>query len=223
MLYGAAEFSRDTDLAILADTENLERLRAALAELQADCIAVPPFEMKYLEMGLAAHFRCRHPDAENMRIDIMSKMRGVDLFPELWARRTTIEFQGTTIETLSLPDLVSAKKTQRDKYWPMITRLIEANYFSNRIEPTNGQVTFWLSELRTPVLLIEVAQKFPDVCERLKPQRSLLEFATTGDEGAVRIALHKEEVIEREKDQQYWLPLRDELQRLRREAHSSKN
>lgn len=29
MFYGAAEFSRDTDLAILADAANLSRLRAA--------------------------------------------------------------------------------------------------------------------------------------------------------------------------------------------------
>ena len=43
VFYGAAEFSRDTDLAILADAVNLTRLRNALAELQAELIAVPPF------------------------------------------------------------------------------------------------------------------------------------------------------------------------------------
>jgi len=41
VLYGAAEFSRDTDLAVLASSENLDRLRAALAELNATVIAVP--------------------------------------------------------------------------------------------------------------------------------------------------------------------------------------
>ena len=35
VFYGAAEFSRDTDLAILADAANLARLRKALAELQS--------------------------------------------------------------------------------------------------------------------------------------------------------------------------------------------
>jgi hypothetical protein len=44
VFYGAAEFSRDTALAILADAGNLARLRRALAELQAECIAVPPFQ-----------------------------------------------------------------------------------------------------------------------------------------------------------------------------------
>jgi hypothetical protein len=42
VLYGAAEFSRDTDLLILADAGNLKRLRQALAELGAEVIAVPP-------------------------------------------------------------------------------------------------------------------------------------------------------------------------------------
>src|ERR1035441_3924430 len=41
VFYGAAEFSRDTDLAIVADAVNLARLRKALAELQAAPIAVP--------------------------------------------------------------------------------------------------------------------------------------------------------------------------------------
>ena len=61
VLYGGAEFSRDTDLLVLADDENLECLAAALDALEADVIAV-----------------------------------------------------------LSLRDLVTAKKTQRDEDWPTI-------------------------------------------------------------------------------------------------------
>src|ERR1043165_4849924 len=90
VFYGAAEFSRDTDLAILANSENLTKLKRALQDLQADVIAVPPFETKYLRKGHAIHFRCNHPDASGMRIDVMTKMRGVDSFPKLWARRTTV-------------------------------------------------------------------------------------------------------------------------------------
>lgn len=43
VFYGAAEFSRDSDFAILAETENLERLGEAMDSLQAEVIAVPPF------------------------------------------------------------------------------------------------------------------------------------------------------------------------------------
>jgi hypothetical protein len=35
VFYGAAEFSRNADLVIVADSENLDRLRAALGELKA--------------------------------------------------------------------------------------------------------------------------------------------------------------------------------------------
>ena len=77
VLYGAAEFSRDTDLAILASPANFKRLSAALDDLRAHVIAVPPFESKYLRRGLAVHFRCQDPEAAGMRIHVMTKMRGV--------------------------------------------------------------------------------------------------------------------------------------------------
>ena len=78
VLYGAAEFSRDTDFAVLAEQENLDLLRRALADLQAETIAVPPFEKGYLDRGHAVHFRCSHPDALGLRIDIMARMRGTE-------------------------------------------------------------------------------------------------------------------------------------------------
>ncbi|MBF0545785.1 MAG: hypothetical protein HQM08_15185 [Candidatus Riflebacteria bacterium] len=43
VLYGGAEFSRDTDLAIFCQSENLQKLQAAMNELHAKVIAVPPF------------------------------------------------------------------------------------------------------------------------------------------------------------------------------------
>ena len=148
VLYGAAEFSRDADFAVLVDPENLVRLREALDELQAETVAVPPFDSEFLERGHAVHFRCRHPEAMGMRVDLMAKMRGVDAFPVLWERRTTAELEGgLEVDLLGLGDLVRAKKTQRDKDWPMIRRLVEANYFSNRAEPTREQICFWLEEL----------------------------------------------------------------------------
>lgn len=50
---------------------------------------------------------------------------------------------GTLCDLLSLPDPVQAKKTQRDKDWPMIRRLLESNYFANLAAPSPEQVTFW--------------------------------------------------------------------------------
>ena len=68
VFYGAAEFSRDTDLLLLLDADNLERLHRALRELQAECIAVPPLAADFLERGHAVHFRSQHPEAAGMRV-----------------------------------------------------------------------------------------------------------------------------------------------------------
>ncbi len=214
VLYGGAEFSRDTDLAILLDADNLRRLRNTVNELQAETIAVPPFEQQYLEMGLAVHFRCRHPEAAGMRIDVMSKMRSVADFRMLWQRRTTLEVQGDTIELLSLPDLVLSKKTQRDKDWPMIKRLVEANYFSCRDDATEQRIAFWLSELRTEELLRQVVSEFPAQAKAAFAARPLLTLVET-DPTQLGSALQHEELSEKEKDRAYWAPLRSELERLR--------
>ncbi len=216
VFYGAAEFSRDTDFAILADAANLARLRKALADLQAEPIAVPPFALKYLKRGHAIHFRCQHPEALRMRVDVMSKMRGVDSFAKLWRRRTTIELPDRTkCDLLSLPDLVQAKKTQRDKDWPMIRRLVEAHYFSHQTKPHAAQIKFWLLELRTPQLLLEVAQAHPALARQLMNKRPLIQHAIAAKLPPLERALLAEEHGLRAEDKCYWLPLLKELEQLR--------
>ena len=216
VFYGAAEFSRDTDLVILADSANLSRLDRALADLRAKRIAVPPFELKYLRRGHAIHFRCQHPEAFRMRVDVMSKLRGVEPFGKLWLRRTTVELADKTpCDLISLPDLVQAKKTQRDKDWPMIRRLVEANYFENSGKPNLAQVRFWLLELRTPSLLIESAGRFAPQAKKLLPMRRLLAHAISADPARLELALSREETAERKKDRIFWSPLRKELEKLR--------
>ena len=216
VFYGAAEFSRDTDLAVLADDDNLSHLQAALDELQAKLIAVPDFHPAHLHNGHAIHFRCHHPEALGMRVDVMSKMRGVDPFPDLWERRTTLETQdGTVCDLLSLPDLVLAKKTQRDKDWPMIRRLVEAHYFENEANPNSDQIDFWFRELRTPTLLIDSARTWPDSAKRESINRPLLGSAISNDEAALSTALNEEEQKERSRDRDYWQPLKRELEKMR--------
>ena len=216
VFYGAAEFSRDTDFAVLADAPNLARLRKALAELRAAPIAVPPFAVKFLRRGHAIHFRCQHPEALGLRVDVMSRMRGVDAFPKLWRRRTTLELpDGTRCDLLSLPDLVQAKKTQRDKDWPMIRRLVEAHYFSRETQPDPAVKKFWLLELRTPELLLEFAQANERLASRLAVQRPLLKLALSGSLPLLEQGLLAEEAAVRAEDRAYWLPLRKELEKLR--------
>ena len=100
VLYGGAEFSRDTDLVIVSDVANLDRLRAAVADLDAHPIAVPPFEQRFLDEGLAIHFRCRAAGVEGMRLDVMSRIRGLPDFETLWDRRTTIDTDARPVDAV---------------------------------------------------------------------------------------------------------------------------
>jgi hypothetical protein len=216
VLYGAAEFSRDCDIAILCEPQNLGRLQDALHELQARTIAVPPFEVDYLLRGHAVHFRCHATGVENVRLDVMARMRGVAPFDELWSRRTTlVDDSAQPIELVSLPDLVAAKKTQRDKDWPMIRRLVEANYAQHRDAPTDEQLQFWLRESRTPEMLIALASRFPDEAESAAQRRPLVGDAIAARRKALRQALAEEQESEREADRKYWKPLKRELEQLR--------
>jgi hypothetical protein len=216
VFYGAAEFSRDCDIVIVADDENLARLAAAIQELEAVCIAVPPFERQYLERGHAVHFRCRHPGAKDIRLDVMTKLRGCDSFAELWQRRMTLQdVDGSTYEILGIVDLVKAKKTQRDKDWPMIRRLVDAHYDEYHEAPTREQVRFWLRESRTPAVLIALAASHPDVLRDVLPQRPLLCEAMGASESLLQRELDNEQARERAADQDYWQPLKKELQALR--------
>jgi len=213
IFYGAAEFSRDLDLLILVDADNLVRLRSALEALQTELIAVPALQIEYLERGHAIHFRCHRDDVLGLRIDVMSKLRGVAPFLELWERRTTIEVDGEPVDLLALEDLVLAKKTQRDKDWPMIRRLVEQSYFASDAPPP---VEFWLRELRSPELLIEVATANADLASRIAEVRPAVAAALNrGDE--VASLLDEEERTERRLDREYWEPLKRELAQIRRD------
>ncbi len=216
VFYGAAEFSRDVDFAILVSSANLARLKQALEDLQAKVIAVPPIHARYLRTGHAVHFRCFHPEVSGLRIDVMTKMRGVDDFKKLWDRRATLSLEdGTVCELISLRDLVQAKKTQRDKDWPMLRRLVENDYFNHRRRPSRSQLRFWFIEMRTPELLRELADAYPVLRKELSRVRPLLSLAESGKEAALSKALLQEENAERQADREYWAPLKRELERLR--------
>ena len=222
VFYGAAEFSRDCDVVVLADQANFDRLQAALRELKAKCIAVPPFDPKLLERGHAVHFRCEQDEARGMRVDVMTRMRGVDEFAAIWERRTTLsDATGMQFEVLGIHDLVKAKKTQRDKDWPMIRRLVEAHYEAHRNDATDARIEFWLLESRTPDMLIALAADHGTQARTLVPRRRLLSEAFGASRGALETELRAEELAEKEIDRVYWQPLKRELEQLRPKARNN--
>jgi hypothetical protein len=181
ILRGAAEFSRDIDLAVAVSPGNLDRLRAALEDLKAEPIFFPPLSAAALSRGHACHFRCGAPGVQGLRIDLMAVMRGLEAFELLWRRRELIPLPGVgSVATMSVMDLVMAKKTQRDKDWPMLRRLVEADIASAR-EPSLSRRRFWLMECRTPELLCALVRRYPGLARRLANRRRALRAALGGN------------------------------------------
>lgn len=208
ILYGAAEFSRDVDVAVAVDPANIARLRKALKALHVERIYFPALSIDVLRRGHACHFRCRA--AGNVRLDVMSVMRGADSFERLWTRRVRMRLAGV-VEVVSIPDLVRIKKTQRDKDWAMIARLVESDIVSSK--PTPSRVRFWLRECRTAERLEDLAARFPKAARR--ERRRALKLAMAGRRAGAERALQREIEAERRLDRRYWAPLRAELERMR--------
>jgi len=216
VFYGAAQVSKDVDLALLAEPANIERLRAALKELAAERIAVPPFEPALFDRGHAIHFRCHAPGVEELRVDLMSRLRLLGGFAELWERRTTFaDEEGGEFNLLCGPDLVCSKKTARNKDWPVIELLVNIHIHENLAAPQPDWIRFWLSECRTPVQLVALARQFPAECRALVAARPLLANALAGDEAALVPALDAEMRTEQAVDRAYWEPVRRELEAMR--------
>jgi hypothetical protein len=216
VFYGAAQFSRDVDLVLLATEENFSRLLAALGELKAMRIAVPRFDPELLARGHAVHFRCQGGEADGLRVDVMTRLRDLADFEVLWARRAIRDDNDETFELLSVEDLVQAKKTQRQKDWPMIDALVEGHYRALGGEPTAERVAFWLSESRTPERLMGLAQRFPNEARAQTRRRPLLRLVVSGESEALREALDAEARAEQAKDRAYWAPLKAEFEAFRR-------
>ena len=215
IVYGAAEFSRDLDVAILASVENLAALRAALAELKAEPIFFPPLDLQHLDRGHACHFRCHAAGSEGLRLDVMARLRGCEPFPRLWDRRFVVALPGIgEVALLSLRDLVQCKKTQRDKDWVMLRRLVEIDYVAGRRSGSSADVRWWLAELRSPSYLLELAQAFPGDVAAVATRPGLAEALQRGAE-ALEESLRAEELLVRQEDRAYWRPLRAELEAMR--------
>jgi hypothetical protein len=222
IIYGAAEFSKDSDFIALCDAENLARLRRALRELKARNIYVPPLKKDFLDRGHACHFRCHAEAVKNLRVDVLAKLRGCGEFEQLWQRRSTVTLPDkSAIEVIGLQDLVKSKKTQRDKDWLMLRRLVE-NDIAVAHRPLKKKTEWWLHECRSVRELIRLAHENGDMAQECVAKRPLLKAALEGDSEKLRALLIDEELVERQKDKEYWLPLRKELEALRHTRSENK-
>lgn len=220
ILYGGAEFTRDIDIAVADTPDNLRRLGAVLREFRAETIYFPPLSASALRRGHACHFRCLAPGLRRVRLDVMARMRGADGFSRLWRRRVALALPGVgTIALMSLPDLVCIKKTQRDKDWPMVRRLVEADILAGGPNPKPDRIRFWLAECRTAEWLVRLARNHRKIAAKSAGRRGILRAAFRGDVERVAALLREEEDDERRKDRRYWAPLKAELERWRMERN----
>lgn len=216
IIYGAVEFSKDSDFVLFLSPNNLKRLTDALKELKAKQIYIPPLKEDFLTRGHACHFRAGARKAKGIRIDVLAKMRGCDPFETLWARRKIVNIaKQIKINVVSLQDLVQSKKTRKDKDWLMLKRLVEIDILNTK-KPTLSNIKWWLTECRTPELLIQLSEKYPRVIKQCLKKRALLKYAIRKNPRKLSSLLLKEENAEREKDKLYWSPLIKELEILRR-------
>jgi hypothetical protein len=223
VFYGAAQVSKDVDLALLAEPANIARLRGALRDLAAERIAVPPFDPALFDRGHAIHFRCQAPDVKGLRLDLMSRLRLLDGFDLLWERRTTFaDEEGNEFNLLSVPDLVRSKKTARNRDWPVIELLVNIHIHENASSPQPDWIRFWLGECRTPTQLIALARRFAVECGALAAARPLLAYALSANEAALIPALDAEMRAEQALDRAYWEPVRRELESMRLEEARQK-
>ena len=223
IIYGAAEFSRDSDFVILSTFDNLARMRKALKTLKAKPIYVPPFNERYLESGHACHFRCGAIDVKGLRIDVMAKLRGCDEFDTLWKRRKRLSIErGLTINIIGLRDLVRSKKTQRDKDWLMLKRLVNNDIILKKYKAAAGRIGWWFGECTDTGMLVDLARRYRRVAKESVKDRPLISSAIRGDESGLLIKLNREKDDERKKDMAYWLPLKKELEALRHQVSFSK-
>jgi hypothetical protein len=62
---------------------------------------------------------------------------------------------------------------------------------------------------------MELARRYPVICRRLARERPLLALVYAGEPVGLEQALLAEEASERQRDREYWLPLKAELKKLR--------
>ena len=121
------------------------------------------------------------------------------------------------IDLLCIPDLVQAKKTQRSRDWPVIELLVDIHYRENAVAPRPDWIAFWLTECRSPELLVELVCRFAAEAQALTSRRPVLAVTMgAADRDTLAAALDAEVRAEMAIDRAYWEPLKRELESMRR-------
>ncbi len=99
--YGVPRMTLDLDLVIRPTADNAKQLLDAFIEVGFGTAALTSTEE--LLANEITIFKDR------LRIDVQTRSPGID-FDAAWARRNTIDLEGSPVELVSLPDLIASKR-----------------------------------------------------------------------------------------------------------------
>jgi len=231
VLYGAAEFSEDIDLWVSPDQENLNRLLAALGHLDARVGQLTPLVTEaHARFGHAFHFAVTEPDGQLWPLDVLGQPPRVDDFESAFAAAVTPLRSLPEMKTIDPMRLVALKKTDREKDYPIIARLVHLTVegWLRHGSPTAEQVRWVCSEARSvePLWRLRDVPGFQQVlhaCDRpcLSTLAEALRHAAPPSEDALdrfQAALDEEKRQLQRESRLYWPPIIEQLKEFRRQG-----
>ena len=97
----------------------------------------------------------------------------------------------------------------------MLKRLVENDILLNKNNPSAEKIKWWLLESRNPESLVRLGKEHPEILKENILFRPLLSAVVDQNLQKLDSELREEELIERQKDIEYWVPLKKELEILR--------
>ena len=117
-----------------------------------------------------------------------------------------------------LPGLVYTK-SQEQFVANVASNVALPNYYQNKNNATEEMVRFWLREMHDAELLARIVADFPQAAQSVSHQRASLEQLLAGNREHTERLLREEIDEEKQADRKYWLPLKQELNELRKQRH----
>lgn len=224
ILYGAAHFSQDLDVWIDPADDNVRRFVDALESLGARFHKLtPPLTASFLRRGPGFHFLVPLKDG-TLYLDAMAR---VGSFQASWNRSVRMRTPWGTLPVVSLMDLVELKKTNRPADYDVITRLAMIR-LGQEETPRAGLLRWTLDHLFRVEDLLEALLRYggragspPPGMAWIRAWQAVLRrggrpTAPRMDAAARRLGAKAQKLQAR--GCRYWIPLIDELRRLRSEG-----
>ena len=222
ILYGGAHFSQDLDLWIEPSDSNVRRFVDALEDLGARFHKLtPPLTRAFLRRGHGFHFLVPMKGGP-VYLDAMGHPPRVGGFSAAWRRSETMPTPWGRLPVVSIPDLVELKKTNRPADYDVITRLAMIR-LGQEDKPSPALLRWTLDHLFRVEDLLEVLLRFgegapPPGMAWIRAWQAVLRrggrpTAPHVDAAARRLGAKAQKLQAR--GRRYWIPLIDELRRLR--------